>query len=156
KKDRELLRLVKQEKQPGIIYCATRKNVDAVAGMLSVEFPQRKILSYHAGMEQESRTKNLEAFMDASPGAIAVATNAFGMGINKPDTRFVIHYNIPGTLEAYYQEAGRCVSDGLQGRCVLLVSYQDRYTQEFFISKIGEEKNEIGHGGSFQVERSED
>jgi len=147
-KDRELLRLVKQEKQTGIIYCATRKNVDAVAGMLSEEFPGRKILSYHAGMEQEARTKNLEAFMDSEPGAIAVATNAFGMGINKPDTRFVIHYNIPGTLEAYYQEAGRCGRDGLPGRCVLLFSYQDRYTQEFFISRIGEEKDGMGQWGS--------
>src|SRR5258706_591743 len=155
-KDRELLRLVKQEKQTGIIYCATRKNVDAVAGMLSVEIPGRKILSYHAGMEQEARTKNLEAFMDSPPGAIAVATNAFGMGINKPDTRFVIHYNITGTLEAYYQEAGRCGRDGLPGRCVLLFSYQDRYTQEFFISKIGEEKDALGHGGSFEVERTQE
>src|SRR5438094_10358944 len=61
------------------------------------------------------------------------------MSINKPDTRLVAHYNVPGTLEAYYQEAGRAGRDGLPARCVMLFSYQDRYTQEFFISKIGED-----------------
>ena len=77
-----------------------------------------------------------------TPRAVAVATNAFGMGINKPDIRLVVHYNIPGTLEAYYQEAGRAGRDGLPSRCVMLFSYQDRYTQEFFIDKIGEEQSQ--------------
>jgi ATP-dependent DNA helicase RecQ len=74
-----------------------------------------------------------------TPHALAVATNAFGMGINKPDLRFVIHYNLPGTLEAYYQEAGRAGRDGLPARCIMLFSYQDKYTQDFFIDKMGEE-----------------
>ena len=76
-----------------------------------------------------------------SSGGVAVATNAFGMGINKPDVRLVVHYNLPGTLEAYYQEAGRGGRDGQPARCVLLFSYQDRVLHEFFISKIGETRN---------------
>src|SRR5437588_1905309 len=88
-------------------------------------------------MDQAARTGNQDQFMQ-TPRAIAIATNAFGMGINKPDIRLVVHYNIPGTVEAYYQEAGRAGRDGLPARCVMLFAYQDRYTQEFFISKIGE------------------
>jgi ATP-dependent DNA helicase RecQ len=70
---------------------------------------------------------------------VAVATNAFGMGINKPDIRLVVHYNTPGTLEAYYQEAGRGGRDGRPARCIILFSYQDRFIQEFFIDKLGED-----------------
>ena len=137
-KDVELIRMVKKEEGSGIVYCATRKSVDEICAMLKQEYPSRTILPYHAGMELEARTKNQEAFMEGR-SAVAVATNAFGMGINKPDIRFVIHYNVPGTLEAYYQEAGRCGRDGAPARCVLLFSYQDRFIQEFFISKIGEQ-----------------
>jgi ATP-dependent DNA helicase RecQ len=79
-----------------------------------------------------------------SPAAVAIATNAFGMGINKPDLRFVIHYNIPGTLEAYYQEAGRAGRDGLPARCIMLFNYQDKFIQEFFIDKLGEDAAATG------------
>lgn len=137
-KDEALLQMARAEKGSGIVYCATRKNVDAVAEMIAQALPDRPVFAYHAGMEGEARTTSQESWTNA-PSAIAVATNAFGMGINKPDTRWVVHYNLPGTLEAYYQEAGRAGRDGQAARCVMLFSYQDRYTQEFFIDKIGED-----------------
>ena len=137
-KDAELIGLARAEPGSTIIYCATRKAVDEVTGLLSESLTDRPIFAYHAGMDPAARTANQEKFM-ATPRGIAVATNAFGMGINKPDIRLVVHYNIPGTLEAYYQEAGRAGRDGAPSRCVVLFSYQDRYTQEFFIDKMGED-----------------
>jgi ATP-dependent DNA helicase RecQ len=137
-RDQGLLSLVKTLSGGGIIYCSTRKAVDAVSLLLRGAMPNRGVFAYHAGLEAAQRTANQESWM-STPGAIAVATNAFGMGINKPDTRWVVHYNIPGTLEAYYQEAGRAGRDGLPARCILLFSYQDRFIQEYFIDKIGED-----------------
>jgi ATP-dependent DNA helicase RecQ len=137
-KDAELIQRIRTEAGSGIVYCATRKNVDAVTSLLSANLKDRPIFAYHAGMDTAARTANQEQFMQ-TPRAIAVATNAFGMGINKPDIRFVFHYNLPGTLEAYYQEAGRAGRDGRPARCAILFSYQDRYTQEFFIERIGED-----------------
>jgi ATP-dependent DNA helicase RecQ len=109
-----------------------------VTALIGEALGDRPVFAYHAGMDTAARTNNQERFMQ-TPRAIAVATNAFGMGINKPDVRLVCHYNLPGTLEAYYQEAGRAGRDGLPARCVVLFNYQDRYTQEFFIDKIGED-----------------
>jgi len=137
-RDDSLIDLLRKETGSGIIYCATRKAVEAVTALVHEHLKTRPVFAYHAGMESGHRTANQESWM-GTPGAIAVATNAFGMGINKPDTRWVIHYNIPGTLEAYYQEAGRAGRDGLPARCIILFAYQDRYTQEIFISKIGED-----------------
>ncbi len=137
-KPSELLRLLQQELGSTIVYCSTRKSVDEVTSLLSGRLRDRPIFAYHAGMDAAARTSNQEQFMQ-TPRSIAVATNAFGMGINKPDIRLVVHYNMPGTLEAYYQEAGRAGRDGQTSRCVMLFSYQDRYTQEFFIGKIGED-----------------
>jgi ATP-dependent DNA helicase RecQ len=137
-KDEELIRMLRAESGSGIVYCATRKNVDAMTALLCANLKDRPIFAYHAGMDTGARSANQERFMQ-TPRAIAVATNAFGMGINKPDIRFVIHYNLPGTLEAYYQEAGRAGRDGRPSRCTILFSYQDRYTQEYFIDKIAED-----------------
>ena len=112
-------------KEPTIIYAATRQTVDELAEKL-------KIRSYHAGMSAAERSSSQEYFMTAEVPVLA-ATNAFGMGIDRPDVRCVVHYNLPGSLEAYYQEAGRAGRDGKNSRCILFFSYADRYVQEFLI-----------------------
>lgn len=114
----------------GIVYCATRKNVEKVA----VELGMRGIrcLAYHGGMRDEHRARAQAQFMAGEFGVV-VATNAFGMGIDRSDLRFVVHHDIPGSVEAYYQEVGRAGRDGEPSRCELLFNYADVQTQEFFI-----------------------
>jgi len=114
----------------GIIYVGTRSRADELLQVLLGN--NIEAVSYHAGMETEDRKWVQENFMKGKAKVI-VATNAFGLGIDKRDIRFVIHYDMPGTIEAYYQEAGRAGRDGKQSFCLLLYSPRDRYLQEFFI-----------------------
>ncbi len=123
--------LADEERRPAIVYTPTRKQATSLAAELAGEFPSA---AYHAGLNADLRRRVQEQFL-AGKVEVMVATIAFGMGIDKPDVRSVIHTALPGSLEAYYQEVGRAGRDGAPSRAILMHSYADRYTHDFFFER---------------------
>lgn len=127
---KQLIRFLKEHKgKSGIIYCLSRKKVEEIAQLINVN--GFKAAPYHAGLDPDVRMKNQDDFLNEEVDII-VATIAFGMGIDKPDVRFVVHYDVPKSLEGYYQETGRSGRDGLEGRCLMFYSHNDLNKLEKF------------------------
>ncbi len=140
--DKEIIKFIKsQEGKSGIIYCLSRKKVEELAELLQVN--NIKALPYHAGMDGATRAHNQDAFLLEEVDVI-VATIAFGMGIDKPDVRFVIHYDMPKSLEGYYQETGRAGRDGGEGQCITFYASKDLQKMEKFMQGKPIAEQEIG------------
>lgn len=140
--DKEIIKYIKaNEGKSGIIYCLSRKKVEEFADILKAN--GIRALPYHAGMDSQMRSANQDAFLMEEVDVI-VATIAFGMGIDKPDVRYVIHYDIPKSLEGYYQETGRAGRDGGEGQCIAFYAYKDLQKLEKFMQGKPVAEQEIG------------